>query len=100
MKSVFWTSVFWLLIVAGGLFYIKAYDTTLGTQVAQWLVSAEQASGAQSDLMSGVQMMQTNLQDLTTKLDLISAKLGISEEATGTVFTGTVVEQALTGAKK
>jgi hypothetical protein len=76
MKNIFWTSIFWLLLVAAGLFYIKAYDTTTGTQVANRLASVDTTtSGTQDTLLSGMTLMQTNLEELTAKMDAVSSKL-------------------------
>lgn len=42
MKQVFWTSVFWIAVVAGFLGYIKWFDSTnLGPQLASYVISIE-----------------------------------------------------------
>lgn len=79
MKKVIWTTIFWLVIFALFVLYIKTFSD-LGTKVSSWLttpvtISGEVTTGAQDEIMSGLLLLQTTTDDMNKKLDAISTKL-------------------------
>jgi len=60
MKKVFWTSVFWLIVVFGFAFYMKMFDVNMASTISTWLgattitTSGETipTSGATNEVMS------------------------------------------------
>ena len=37
MKKIFWTSVFWLIVVFGFAFYMKMFDVNMAGTISTWL---------------------------------------------------------------
>lgn len=79
MKKIFWTSVFWLVVFFGFTFYMKFFDANMAADVTTWLgattitTSGEviPTTGAQVDIMSGINTIQTTLSDMQAKLDVL-----------------------------
>jgi hypothetical protein len=47
MKKIFWTSIFWIAVVAGFLSYLKWFDTTnLGVELASYVVTFPTSTGS------------------------------------------------------
>jgi hypothetical protein len=78
MKKIFWTTIFWLVIFALFVLYLKTFND-LGAKVSSWLTPTSTITqvgpGAQNDVMSGLLLIQTTMDDMNTKLDDISTKL-------------------------
>ncbi|MCX6823295.1 MAG: GerMN domain-containing protein [candidate division SR1 bacterium] len=74
MKKLFWTSVFWIVVVFLFRSYVRLFNQTLGLQIAGWFGKANPVclstnSGAQiSGLDTQLQAIQTQLNDITQKL--------------------------------
>jgi hypothetical protein len=99
MKKVFWTTIFWLIIFALFVLYLKTF-TDLGTKVSSWLspttITGQVTTGAQNDVMSGLLMLQTTLDDMNTKLDAISTKVGLPVAVEPSTTTGTTTTETTT----
>lgn len=93
MKKIFWTTIFWIVIVFGFVFYMKSFDADMANDFASrigatsvatqdTLATGEETS---SDVMSGITTIQTMLTDMQETLN------GLAGDATPT--TTPVVEE-------
>ena len=78
MKSVFWTTVFWIVVVLGVSFYAKMFNPNMATAMSNWLGVAVTTSGepltaldSGNDLMGKLNTIQTTLTSMDTKLDML-----------------------------
>lgn len=97
MKKILWTTIFWLVIALGFAFYMKSFDANMANGVATRLGATEIVSqdtlattGTESsEVMSGINAIQTTLADMQKALEKISGT-----ETTSTITTPTpVVEE-------
>ena len=44
MKKVFWTTVFWAVVIAGGLSYLKWFDQDTAKNIVSYIVDLEATS--------------------------------------------------------
>jgi hypothetical protein len=95
MKKIFWTTVFWLVVFFGFAFYMKMFDaqmaagvtTRLGVTTITTSGEAIVSGAVQTDVMSGINAIQTTLTDMQTTLDKLAG------ETTPTVTPTPVVEE-------
>lgn len=111
MRTFFWTTIFWFIVVGAGFAYLRMFDTT---GLAQTLFPVE--GGADTcavvtttgDVLATTgttDIMTTKLDDVMTKLDEISKKLDTpttsqpiaSDEPVSTTETETMPGVAVTG---
>ena len=102
MKNVFGTSLFWIVVFGGIVFYIKLFDPSLGTQVATWFattpVSIQDLTGSQTALMSGIDTLEATNMQMQVTLDAIASKLGIppmSGDSIQDITTGSLVSSGI-----
>jgi len=88
MKKIFWTTIFWFVVIAGLAFYMKMYNLNLASQVCTWL-GAPTSSGAvvvsQGDSMATI---QTTLADMQSKLDQLLQGTSVQQPTLPTTGTG------------
>jgi len=104
MKNIFWTTIFWLVIVVLFWFYVKSYNQDLWSQITAWLGNTWTIVGVSSDtsdsVLSGVNWIQTMLETMNTKLDDIATKLWTSTSNTENISTSTEIPTMIwTGTK-
>jgi len=90
--KVFWTSIFWILLVFLAALYLKTFDDTLGTKVASWIaphavVSSLSGAELQDPVLLEISAVQEHLETMMSQIDMIASKLGI----TSLVTTGDIV---------
>lgn len=71
------------------------FDAPLGMQVATWFsstpITAQDMSGVQASVMSGMDTLQATNMQMQVTLDAIATKLGIS------LVSGDTIQDAMTG---
>lgn len=78
MKKILWTTLFWLIVAVGFVFYMKMYNVQMVNDVSKWLGATSFVSQdtltveEQASVMSGIATMQTTLSDMQTKLDILA----------------------------
>jgi hypothetical protein len=98
MKKVFWTTIFWLIIFALFVLYLKTFND-LGVKVSSRLAPTSTITGQVSDtndVMSGMLLLQTTLDNMNTKLDAISTKVGLPVAVEPSTTTGTTTTEITT----
>lgn len=94
MKKIFWTTIFWIVVVLGFAFYMKSFDANMANGVSTRLGATSVANQdtlttgeeTTSDVMSGINALQTMLTDMQKTLN------GLAGETTPTVTPTPVVE--------
>ncbi len=79
MKTIFWTTIFWLIVFFGFALYVKMFDANMASGITTWLgtttitTSGEViATGeVQNEVMSGITAIQTTLTDMQTQLNTL-----------------------------
>lgn len=90
MKKIFWTTIFWLVIVLGFTFYMKSFNANMANGFASRLGATSVASqdtlstgeDTTGDVMSGINAIQTMLSDMQ---DTLNGLAGTSTTATPVV---------------
>ena len=83
MKQVFWTSVFWLALVAGFLGYLKWFDSTnLGPTLAAYVIEMP-TSSQEVEVTTG------------TELPILDES-GVTLESESLLNTGTIIQTGIT----
>jgi len=80
MKKIFWTTVFWLVVFFGFAFYAKMFDANMAAGISTWLGTTTittsweviPTTGAENDVMSGINAIQTTLTDMQTTLNTLA----------------------------
>lgn len=77
MKKIFWTTIFWLVVVFGFAFYVRMYDAHMAAAISTWLgattitSSGELITAGTGDVMTEIATIKTTLTDMQTKLDTL-----------------------------
>lgn len=96
MKKILWTTIVWLVIFFGFAFYAK-FDANMAASISNWLGTTTTTtsgevlanSGAESEVMSGINSIQTTLLDMQSVLNTLVGET--VTPATGTTTTTTPV---------
>ena len=79
MKKIFWTSIFWIVVVAWFWAYIRLFDQNLGNNVARFFVETDDNTGCVVTVDSWINQDQAFL-DIQEQLSKINDKLEIQAE--------------------
>ena len=102
MKKIFWTTVFWLIVFFGFTLYIKWFDANMAIGVSTWLGATEittsgeaiPTTGTTNEVMSGINAIQTTLNDMQVTLKTLApATTPVVETPSVTSTTGTKVAE-------
>lgn len=96
MKKIFWTTIFWIVVVVGFAFYVKLFNPNIAAGISTWLgVTTITTSGEAivpvgtgEDINSKINSMETMITDIQAKLNVLVAPILVPTpivETTGSV---------------
>lgn len=96
MKKILWTTLFWIVVFFGFGVYVKFFDANIAGSISTWLGATTITTsgeiiptGAQNEVMSGINSLQTTLTDMQAKLDMLVGGIIPTVTPTPVVTTGT-----------